>query len=288
MIMLKNLFRKREFITVSSRGLENSTNLPNIPDGKWVNCNRCKKIIYKEDLQSNYSVCINCGYHFRVSAVDRIEQIFDKDSFIELFTDISLRNPLEFEGYEDKLKENREKSGLEDAVVTGVGSINDIKVCGAIMDSHFMMGSMGSVVGEKITLLIEYATEHNLPLIIFTASGGARMQEGIFSLMQMAKTSAAISKHNEAELLYITVITNPTTGGVTASFAMQGDIIIGEPDAVIGFAGRRVIESTINEKLPEDFQSSEFTLEKGFMDDIVERKNLKDYLYKVLSLHEVV
>ena len=191
-------------------------------------------------------------------------------------------------GYEDKLKINREKSELNEAVITGVGSINSNKVATAIMDSNFMMGSMGSAVGEKITRIIEYATENKLPLIIFTASGGARMQEGIFSLMQMAKTSAAIAKHDKEGLLYISVITNPTTGGVTASFAMQGDIIISEPNAVIGFAGRRVIENTINEKLPEDFQSAEFALEKGFIDSIVKRKDLRNYLSKILSLHEVV
>ena len=284
-MMLKSLFRKREYITVSSRELNN---IPNIPDDKWTNCNKCKNIIYKEDLQKNYNVCPNCGYHFKLSAFDRINQIFDNETFIEMFTDLSSRNPLDFDGYEEKLEANREKSKLNEAVVVGIGSINNIKVCTAIMDSNFMMGSMGSAVGEKITLLIEHATKHKLPLIIFTASGGARMQEGIFSLMQMAKTSVAIRKHNEEGLLYISVITNPTTGGVTASFAMQGDIIIGEPNAIIGFAGRRVIENTINEKLPDDFQTSEFALKKGFLDAIVKRKDLRQYLYKVLSLHEVV
>ena len=284
-MMLKSLFRKREYITVSSRELNN---IPNIPDDKWTNCNKCKNIIYKEDLQKNYNVCPNCGYHFKLSAFDRINQIFDNETFIEMFTDLSSRNPLDFDGYEEKLEANREKSKLNEAVVVGIGSINNIKVCTAIMDSNFMMGSMGSAVGEKITLLIEHATKHKLPLIIFTASGGARMQEGIFSFMQMAKTSVAIRKHNEEGLLYISVITNPTTGGVTASFAMQGDIIIGEPNAIIGFAGRRVIENTINEKLPDDFQTSEFALEKGFLDAIVKRKDLRQYLYKVLSLHEVV
>ena len=187
-----------------------------------------------------------------------------------------------------KLKINREKSELNEAVITGVGSINSNKVATAIMDSNFMMGSMGSAVGEKITRIIEYATENKLPLIIFTASGGARMQEGIFSLMQMAKTSAAIAKHDKEGLLYISVITNPTTGGVTASFAMLGDIIISEPNSIIGFAGRRVIENTINEKLPEDFQSAEFALEKGLIDSIVKRKDLRGYLSKILSLHEVM
>ena len=187
----------------------------------------------------------------------------------------------------EKLKKAEQKSGLDEGVLCGVGNINSKKVATAIMDSNFMMGSMGSAVGERITRIIEYATQNKLPLIIFTASGGARMQEGIISLMQMAKTSAAIAKHDEAGLLYISVITNPTTGGVTASFAMLGDIIISEPGAILGFAGRRVIENTINQKLPEDFQSAEFMLEKGFVDDIVDRKNLKNYLSRVLKLHGI-
>ncbi len=286
--MLKNLFRKREYITVSARDLDENSNMPNIPNGRWINCDKCKNIIYKDDLEKNLNVCTNCGYHFKISAIDRINQIFDENSFFELFTDISSYNPLEFEGYEEKLQQNKRKSNLDEAVVTGVGSINSKEVCAAIMDSNFMMGSMGCAVGEKITRVIEHATKHKMPLIIFSSSGGARMQEGILSLMQMAKTSVTIGKHNEAGLLYISVITNPTTGGVTASFAMQGDIIISEPNAVIGFAGRRVIENTINEKLPEDFQSAEFALEKGFIDSIVARKDLKNYLSKILSLHEVV
>ena len=221
------------------------------------------------------------------TAKERINQIFDKDSFIEMFQEIKVTNPLEFPGYEEKLKKAEQKSDLDEGVLCGVGNINSKKVATAIMDSNFMMGSMGSAVGERITRIIEYATQNKLPLIIFTASGGARMQEGIISLMQMAKTSAAIAKHDEAGLLYISVITNPTTGGVTASFAMLGDIIISEPGAILGFAGRRVIENTINQKLPEDFQSAEFMLEKGFVDDIVDRKNLKNYLSRVLKLHGI-
>ncbi|WP_343346414.1 acetyl-CoA carboxylase, carboxyltransferase subunit beta [Terrisporobacter petrolearius] len=286
--MLKNLFRKREYVTVSTRNLEDSSHIPNIPNGKWTNCPKCKNILYKEDLDRNYKVCIGCGHHFSISAKNRINQIFDKNTFVELFKEIETKNPLSFEGYEDKLELNQAKSGLKEAVITGTGEINSLKVATAIMDSNFMMGSMGCAVGEKITCIVEYATKNRLPLIIFTASGGARMQEGIFSLMQMAKTSLAISKHNEAGLLYISVITHPTTGGVTASFAMEGDIIISEPNAVIGFAGRRVIENTINEKLPEDFQSAEFALEKGFIDSIVKRRDLRNYLYKVLKLHGVI
>ena len=285
--MLKNLFRKREYVTVSSRTLDDNSHLPNIPDGKWINCPKCKNILYKEDLERNYKVCIGCGHHFSISAKKRINQIFDENSFVELFKDVETRNPLNFQGYEDKLELNKAKSGLEEAVITGTGKINSFKVTTAVMDSNFMMGSMGCAVGEKITRIVEYATENRLPLVIFTASGGARMQEGIFSLMQMAKTSLAISRHDKAGLLYISVITHPTTGGVTASFAMEGDIIISEPSAVIGFAGRRVIENTINEKLPEDFQSAEFVLEKGFIDSIVKRRDLKSYLYKVLKLHGV-
>lgn len=286
--MLKNLFRKREYVTVSSRSLYDKSHLPNIPNGKWINCPKCKNILYKEDLERNYKVCIGCGHHFSISAKNRIEQIFDKNTFVELFHDVETRNPLNFEGYEDKLELNQAKSGLKEAVITGTGEINSLKVATAVMDSNFMMGSMGSAVGEKITRIIEYATENRIPLIIFSASGGARMQEGIFSLMQMAKTSLAISRHDEAGLLYISVITHPTTGGVTASFAMEGDIIISEPNAVIGFAGRRVIENTINEKLPEDFQSAEFALKKGFIDSIVKRRDLRKYLYKVLRLHGVI
>ena len=285
--MLKNLFRKREYVTVSSRTLDDNSHLPNIPDGKWINCPKCKNILYKEDLERNYKVCIGCGHHFSISAKKRINQIFDENSFVELFKDVETRNPLNFQGYEDKLELNKAKSGLEEAVITGTGKINSFKVATAVMDSNFMMGSMGCAVGEKITRIVEYATENRLPLVIFTASGGARMQEGIFSLMQMAKTSLAISRHDKAGLLYISVITHPTTGGVTASFAMEGDIIISEPNAVIGFAGRRVIENTINEKLPEDFQSAEFVLEKGFIDSIVKRRDLKSYLYKVLKLNGV-
>ena len=274
--MLKNLFRKQEYITVSSKSLKDKEFIPNIPNGKWINCKKCKSIIYLEDLKNDDYVCPNCNYHFNISAKERAEQIFDKDSFIEMFQEIKVTNPLEFPGYEEKLKKAKQKSNLDEGVLCGVGNINSKKVATAIMDSNFMMGR-----------IIEYATQNKLPLIIFTASGGARMQEGIISLMQMAKTSAAIAKHDEAGLLYISVITNPTTGGVTASFAMLGDIIISEPGAILGFAGRRVIENTINQKLPDDFQSAEFMLKKGFVDDIVYRKNLKNYLSRVLKLHGI-
>ncbi|MGL4948992.1 MAG: acetyl-CoA carboxylase carboxyltransferase subunit beta, partial [Anaeroplasmataceae bacterium] len=218
---------------------------------------------------------------FKISVKSRIESTFD--SFNEMFNNVKNLGT-EFPGYKEKLNTSQKLTDLEDAVVTGVASINNIDVCVAVMDSEFMMGSMGSVVGEKITLLIEYATDNNLPLIIFCASGGARMQEGIISLMQMAKISAALSRFKEKNL-YVSVLTNPTTGGVSASFASLGDITIAEPKALIGFAGKRVIESTIKETLPDEFQTAEFLLEKGFLDLIVERKKLKETLYKILSLH---
>lgn len=289
--MLKNLFKKKEYVTVKRIPLENNETVqevkPNVPEGKWINCNKCKNIIYNEDLDNNNNVCINCGNHFRVGSKTRIAQIFDADSFVTLFDDITSHNPLDFEGYEKKIEVNQEKSNINEAVITGYGTIFSKKTAVAVMDSNFMMGSMGSAVGEKIARIVEYATENKMPVIIFSASGGARMQEGIFSLMQMAKISSALAKHDEENLLYISVLTNPTTGGVTASFAMQGDIIISEPEATVGFAGRRVIEGTIGQKLPDDFQSAEFGLEKGFIDAIVKRKDMKKYLSKLLSLHGV-
>ena len=261
--------------------------LPNIPEGKWIRCNKCKNIIYIDDLNSNYNVCINCGFHFNIGAKKRINHIFDENSFVYMFEDILTTNPLEIDNYEEKINQNKDKSNLNEAVITGEGNIYGKRVCAAIMDSNFMMGSMGCAVGEKITRLIEYATKRELPLIIFTASGGARMQEGIFSLMQMAKISQAIAKHDSKGLLYLSIITNPTTGGVTASFAMQGDIIVAEPGVIIGFAGRIVIENTIKQKLPDKFQTSEFAVEKGFVDSIVKRQDMKNYISKILSLHGV-
>jgi acetyl-CoA carboxylase carboxyl transferase subunit beta len=242
-------------------------------------------MIYAEDLENSKHVCTTCGHHFRMNAKERIKIFFDKGTFKEFLKDLRTTNPLEFKGYEEKLKST--KTDSTEAVVTGIGKVNGIEVACAIMDSFFMMGSMGTVVGEKITRLVEYATENKLPVIIFTTSGGARMQEGIFSLMQMAKISAALARHDEAGLLYISVLTDPTTGGVTASFAMEGDIILSEPNALVGFAGRRVIENTIKESLPDNFQKAEFLLEKGFVDSIVERKNMRACIYKILILHGV-
>ena len=254
--------------------------------GKWVKCDACKEILYKEDVRKNYSVCPNCGKHFRLSARRRIAQIIDEGTFNELNADMQTRDPLHFEGYLKKIESLHEKTKIKEAVTTGIGEINGEKVVIAVMDGNFMIGSMGSVVGEKITIAVEKAIEEKLPLIIFCVSGGARMQEGMISLMQMAKTSAAIAKLNDAGLLYISVLTDPTYGGVTASFAMLGDIVLAEPKAMIGFAGPRVIKQTIKMELPDGFQTSEFLLEHGFVDKIVERKDMKDMLHKLILMHK--
>lgn len=253
--------------------------------GKWIKCDNCKEILYKEDVRANFSVCPNCGKHFRLSSRRRIAQIIDEGTFEELNADLHTTDPIKFEGYLQKIKSLEEKTKIKEAVKTGIGKINGINVAIGVMDANFMMGSMGEVVGEKITRLIETAIEKRLPVIMFCASGGARMQEGMVSLMQMAKTSAALSKLNKAGLLYVSVLTDPTTGGVTASFASLGDVILAEPGALIGFAGPRVIEQTINQKLPEGFQRAEFLLEHGFVDRIVERKDMKNELFNILKLH---
>lgn len=277
------IFKKRQYGIVTIPLDE--ANVPVVPDGSWIKCDKCRKILYKKYLVENLYVCPNCKSYFRLSAYDRIDNICDMDTFEEFNGEIKTNTGLDFPGYKDKLRKSCVKTKINEAVVTGIGKIGGIKSVIAIMDSNFMMGSMGTVVGEKITLAVEKAIENKLPLIIFTASGGARMQEGILSLMQMAKISSAISRLNKEGLLYITVLTDPTTGGVTASFAMLGDIILSEPGALVGFAGRRVIEGTIKERLPDDFQKAEFLLEHGFIDAIVERKNLKKTLNKLLILH---
>jgi acetyl-CoA carboxylase carboxyl transferase subunit beta len=253
--------------------------------GKWIKCDECKEILYKEDVHRNLNVCPNCGKHFRISSRRRIAQLIDEGTFEEINANMGLRDPLHFEGYLKKLESLVEKTQIEEAVQTGMGKINGQSTMIAVMDGNFMMGSMGSIVGEKITLCIEEAIARRLPIILVCVSGGARMQEGIISLMQMAKTTNALRKLNEAGLLSICVLTDPTTGGVTASFASLGDIIIAEPKALIGFAGPRVIEQTVKEKLPEGFQSAEFLLEHGFIDKIVERKDMKQVLGKLLKFH---
>ena len=261
------------------------TNKVDIPVGKWIKCEACKEILYKENVKENNSVCPLCGHSFRLSSRRRIDQIIDKDTFKEFKLNIDTVNPLGLEDYEHKMKQLRQKTKIEEAVKCGIGEINSIKVIICVMDSNFLMGSMGSVVGEKLTYSIEKAIELKLPLIIFCASGGARMQEGIISLMQMAKVTEALAKFDEAGLLYISVLTDPTYGGVTASFAMLGDIILAEPGAMIGFAGQRVIKQTIGEDLPSGFQTSEFLLEHGFIDKIIERGMLKDTLSNLIKLN---
>ena len=261
-------------------------NKVDIPVGKWVKCEKCGEILYKETLHENFSVCPNCGNHFRLSARRRIKQIPDEDSFTPFEIDIKATNPLNLDGYMEKLEGLRNKTGIDEAVVCGIGKINKEEAVICVMDGNFLIGSMGSVVGEKITYSIEKAIELKLPIIIFSVSGGARMQEGIISLMQMAKTSSAIAKLNDAGLLYISVLTDPTYGGVTASFASLGDVILAEPKAMIGFAGPRVIKQTIGEELPEGFQTSEFLLEHGFVDKIVERKDMKETLYKLIKFNQ--
>lgn len=257
-----------------------------IPENLYRDCSACHESILYEDLMKHQYVCPNCGYHMKITARERLRQLCDVKSFHEINKQMAMVEQQTFPGYKEKLVHFQQKTGMREAVITGVGKIQGQKAAIAVMDSNFMMGSMGQVVGEKITLLIEYATKKKLPLIIFSTSGGARMQEGILSLVQMAKTSAALAAHKEAGLLYISYMTHPTTGGVSASFAMLGDINLAEPAALIGFAGKRVIESTINETLPKDFQSAEFVLEKGFLDAIVKRKDMRSMLGRLLELHE--
>jgi len=256
-----------------------------VPSGLYEKCPRCEKTINtKLNIENDY-ICKHCGYHFRMRAIDRINFVLDQDTFIEKGIGYITLNPLFQDGYEEKISEYKKLTNLDEAYVYGFGQIFGEPCVIGVMDSYFLMGSMGSVVGEKVAKTFEYAIYKKLPVIIFCASGGARMQEGIFSLMQMAKTSAAVARHSNFGYLYISVLTDPTTGGVTASFASLGDIILAEPNALIGFAGPRVIEQTINQKLPEGFQRSEFLMKKGFIDQIVNRKDLKKTLAKLLSMH---
>lgn len=276
---LSNMFKKTQ---------DNYIPVPRaeVPDGLVRKCNKCGKTIYTQDVRENAYICPKCGGYFRMHARRRIEMIAEPDSFEEWDTGLVTSNPLQYKGYPERIKALQEKTGLDEAVTTGRAKIGNHDVALAVCDGRFLMASMGQVVGEKITRAVERATEEKLPVVIFSCSGGARMQEGITSLMQMAKTSAALKRHSDAGLLYISVLTDPTTGGVTASFAMLGDVILAEPGALIGFAGPRVIEQTIGQKLPSGFQRSEFLLEHGFIDAIVERKKMKETLNHILSLHE--
>ena len=289
---LGNMFKKtnqKNYITLTNRkaNVQNSgESSPEVPEGLMRKCNACRAVVLAESIIGNQYICPKCGNYFSVPARRRIEMLADEESFKEWDTGLTSGNPLHYKGYEDKVEALREKTGLDEAVTTGLARIGGHEVVLAVCDSHFMMASMGKVVGEKLTRAIEKATERKVPVIIVACSGGARMQEGIHSLMQMAKTSAALKRHHDAGQLYISVLTNPTTGGVTASFSMLGDIILAEPNALIGFAGPRVIEQTIGQKLPKGFQRSEFLLEHGFIDQIVEREHLKNRLEHLLSLHE--
>ncbi|RRN50433.1 acetyl-CoA carboxylase carboxyltransferase subunit beta [Streptococcus suis] len=257
---------------------------PEVPDELFSKCPACKVILYKNDLGLE-KTCQHCSYNFRITAQERLALTVDEGSFEELFTGIETTNPLDFPNYLEKLAATRQKTGLDEAILTGKATIGGQPVALGIMDSHFIMASMGTVVGEKITCLFELAIEERLPVVLFTASGGARMQEGIMSLMQMAKISAAVKRHSNAGLFYLTVLTDPTTGGVTASFAMEGDIILAEPQTLVGFAGRRVIESTVRENLPDDFQKAEFLQEHGFVDAIVKRQDLPATISRLLRMH---
>ena len=284
-----NLFGKKNYISIENRERTKKVDKrkkaePSIPDGMWIKCNTCKAIIYKKEV-TEYKLCPNCDAHFRMNPAERIAITCDEGSFEEFDQNMHPKNPMNYPEYDQVIKKAQDTSGIKEAVVTGRCTIHGQKTVLAIMDSHFMMGSMGSVVGEKITRAVEYATKHRLPIIIFTTSGGARMQEGIISLMQMAKVSEALGRHDAAGLSYVTVLTDPTTGGVTASFAMLGDIILSEPKALIGFAGQRVIKGTIHQDLPEGFQRAEFQLEHGFVDRIVHREKLRNELGKILRLH---
>ena len=283
---LKSIFKKTPVIKPEVKETASQIK-PEVPEGLLKRCNKCGKGIFTEDYKKNLYICPKCGGYLRMPAQKRIEFLTEADSFEEWDTGLSTKNPLHMIGYPDKIKALQDKTKLDEAVITGKARIGENEVALMVMDGRFLMASMGEVVGEKIARGVERATKEKLPVIIFTCYGGARMQEGMTSLMQMAKTSAALKRHSDAGLLYITVLTDPTTGGVTASFAMLGDIILAEPKALIGFAGPRVIEQTIHKKLPKGFQRSEFLLKHGFIDKIVERKDMKTVLEQILTMHRL-
>ena len=285
---VQDWFEKRKQAQIQRRELEGRVELDMDPN-VWTKCVHCDAQLLKEDLVKNDMVCPVCDYHFRINARMRIKQLFDENSFEELFTEIKPDDPLEFsdtESYKDRVKKAQTKTGLNDAVIAGIATIEGHKLAAAVMDFDFMGGSMGSVVGEKVTRIIEKAIELRLPVLVITSSGGARMQESALSLMQMAKTSCAVSRLDDEGLLYINLLTEPTFGGVTASFGMLGDIIVAEQGARIGFAGRRVIEQTIRQKLPSDFQTAEYLLKYGQVDVVSSRKELRSTLAKILEMHK--
>lgn len=282
------LFKKKKYIHVTPPKVEQQLPemKPSVPDNKWVKCPGCRQAIYIKNL-GDAKICDHCGYTFRIGARERLRLTIEPGSFEEWDSEVVTEDPLEFPGYPEKIKQLQEKTHLQEAVLTGKAVINGQTTAIGVMDTRFMMASMGTAVGEKITRLFERAVEEKLPVVLFTASGGARMQEGILSLMQMAKISAAVKRHSKERLFYLTVLTDPTTGGVTASFAMQGDIILAEPQALVGFAGRRVIEQTIRQELPKDFQKAEFLLEHGFVDAIVSRTELPQKIGQLLRIHSM-
>ena len=282
--MFKDLFRtKPKYVTVRPQAVSIKQDTS---AGLWQKCPQCTNLIYKKGLEKNYYVCEKCGFHFRIGVWERLRQVADEGSFMELHTDLASENPLEFPGYSDKLAQAQEKTGLDEALIIGQATIQGNDCMLAIADFDFMAGSMGSVVGERVTRTFETAIDQELSVVIFSAGGGgARMQEGILSLMQMAKTSQAVERHNRAGLFYLSVLTNPTLGGVYASFASLGDILIAEPGALIGFAGPRIVEETTRQKLPNGFQSAEFAMEHGMIDKIVHRKDLRQVLGRLLSVH---
>ncbi|HEY8392776.1 MAG TPA: acetyl-CoA carboxylase, carboxyltransferase subunit beta [Capillibacterium sp.] len=291
--MFKDLFRaKQKYVTIRQREFpdgslhQSEMAKKELPDGLWVKCGKCNQMIYHKDLVKNLKVCPKCHYHFRISAWERINYLVDPGSFQELFGNITSGDPLNFPAYRDKLAQSKQETELNEGVVTGVANIGGVPLALGVMDFGFIGGSMGSALGEKLVRIFEYATEHELPVVTFAASGGARMYEGILSLMQMATTCQALNRLAEKSLLYISVLTDPTTGGVFASFASQGDITIAEPGALIGFAGARVIQQTTRQTLPAGFQRAEFLLEHGMIDLIVNRKELRNTLARLLRYHQ--
>jgi acetyl-CoA carboxylase carboxyl transferase subunit beta len=276
---------KNAVVNVHQQQTQEKTEEAAIPENMFEKCPECTRAVFGEDLTDNLHVCTYCGHHFRMPARERIAITADEGSFVEFGESLAGENPLEYPGYEEKLDALREKTGLTEAIVTGECTIGKRPCVLAVMDGYFMMGSMGAALGEKFTRAVERAIEKKLPFVVFTVSGGARMQEGLVSLMQMAKTSAVLAKLDEAKLLYLVVLTDATTGGVTASFAMLGDVTLAEPNAIVGFAGKRVVEQTVKQALPDNFQKSEFVYEKGFIDMILERKEIKDVIAKILKLH---
>ena len=286
MAKLKHMFKKTAVLFRDREDRNQEKKEPSAPEGLWLKCPKCGEVVYRDDVKAHGYVCPKCEGYFRIGTRTRVRMVADTGTFQEWFTDLETENPLEYPGYEEKIADLQEKTKLHEAVTVGKCMVNGLETVLGVCDARFLMGSMGYVVGEKITRAFERATEEKLPVVLFTSSGGARMQEGIVSLMQMAKTSAAIRKHSEAGLFYLPILTDPTTGGVTASFAMLGDVILAEPGALIGFAEPRVIAQTIGQKLPEGFQRAEFLVEKGIIDGVVERQELKETVWKLLKIHQ--